>query len=253
MDEREPLPTPNLLREAVSICEDARRRGMELRLFGGLAIQFLCSNWLEEHPAIARASHDIDLVTRSADAVAVREFLNSRGYGEAAEVRIFSEGRRMTFHREEFLVDVVVDALEYCHRIVVADSFDQSFPTLDPANLLLSKAQRVDPRRADLADMTALLCSEVSSNIDWDYLRTLLGRSWTLWHTVSRSEQRLASFIESELRDSGCGGLEGLSRCLADCPRTVAWRVRATFGTLLPWHIPVDALTIEQKKNGKGG
>ena len=154
----------------------------------------------------------------------------------------------MTFYREGFLIDVVVGDLEYCHRISVSTSFERSFPTLDPTLLLLSKAQRVEPRRADLQDMAALLCSDVATAIDWDYLGSLLGKSWPLWFTVGRSQQHLRAFVESEVSTSSCDGLNSLARCLAECPRSLAWRVRSLFGTLLPWNSPVDPVSIEQTK-----
>ena len=251
--EHDDNPSADLMCEALSIVEGAKSRGLEVRLFGGLAIQYLCAEWLEQHPELARATHDIDLVTRKVDTSGVREFLAERGYEEAADVRVFSEGRRMTFYRREMLIDVVVDVLEYCHRIQVSASFDRTFPTLDPALLLVSKAQRVEPRRADLLDMLALLCSTVAFDIDWDFLGQFLGKSWPLWYTVGRSHKKLASFIEADVQCSCFEGLDALSRCLAECPRSFRWRFRGFFGPLLRWHDTVDPVTIEQRDNGKGG
>ena len=241
------------LGEAVRLIELGDRRGLEIRLMGGLAFHALCRSWTAR---IDRDGRDMDLATRSRDRKAVQELLIEEGYLPDRQYNALYGHKQLYFVDPEWSrpVDVLVDRLEMCHAFEFAERLAISDPTLPPADLLLSKLQVVKLNRKDVLDALALLAEYPLAGDDVAGRAVSLGRvtgltstDWGWWRTVTANLDRLATFLTTELRpddlDFGRESRFDPSAQVADLraaidasPKSTRWKLRARVGDRVPWY-----------------
>ncbi|HET8785648.1 MAG TPA: hypothetical protein VFM38_08445, partial [Candidatus Limnocylindrales bacterium] len=153
------------LAEALRIIELGDRRGLEVRLMGGLAFHALCREWTARTD---RAGRDMDLATRGQDRKALTELLVAEGYEPDRQYNALYGHKQLYFVDPAWNrpVDVLIDRLEMCHTFEFAGRLAISDPTLPPADLLLSKLQVVKINRKDVLDALALLAEHPLADDD---------------------------------------------------------------------------------------
>ena len=93
----------------------AESRGLQVRLMGGLAFHARCPDWTAR---INRSGRDLDLATRTRDRKALAELLVANGYTADKQYNALYGHKQLYFVDvpHERPVDVLVDALEMCHK-----------------------------------------------------------------------------------------------------------------------------------------
>ena len=128
-----------------------------MRLMGGLAI------WLVAPSArvapFARNYADLDFAVRKRDGRAVTPFLEGEGYVPERLFNSIHGAQRLNFAHADgaWTIDVVIDELRMSHVIDLRGRLNPGPPTLDLADLLLTKLQVWEINEKDLGDLTCLL------------------------------------------------------------------------------------------------
>ncbi len=225
---------------------DARIR---MRLMGGMAI------WLTSpsvrRPPYARPYRDLDFAADSGDRKRIGPFFEAQGY---IPERLFNKlhgAHRLNFAHPSgaWTVDVVFDELRMSHSIDLRGRLAVSGPTLDLADLLLTKLQIWEINEKDLRDAACLLADHAvleargsgdTSAIDLGRVLALTTSDWGLCHTVERNLGRLAAhpggwpipeapYAAVEQARSILGRIEA-------APKSIGWRARARVGERVRWY-----------------
>ena len=128
-----------------------------MRLMGGLAI------WLVAPSArvapFARHYADLDFAVRKRDGRAVTPVPGGQGYVAERMFNSIHGAQRLNFAHADggWTIDVVIDELRMSHVIDLRGRLEPGPPTLDLADLLLTKLQVWEINEKDLGDLTCLL------------------------------------------------------------------------------------------------
>jgi hypothetical protein len=249
------METQDLMaQEGRRIVDSARRRGVVLRLLGGLAVHEHCAGF-----AACRRDHvDLDVAALRRQTGPVIEVFGELGYQERTHVRVATGTGQAQFVRDcvhgdgdgvrphdEDHVDVFFDRFKLDHVIDLRARLELHPYAVPFTDTLAMKLQMHDPEARDVRDALMLLAtvsgeSPAAGDVDADYLGMLCARDWGLFYDVSRNLQRLGE----ALPDAGLGHPERqrvarlvarLTGAVDAAPKTVAWRLRARVGTRLRW------------------
>ncbi len=245
-----PDRAPDDIREEASdLGMAALAAGLPLRLMGGLAVWVSSSSI--RAPAIARSYGDIDLVAESRANGAVKAFLAGRGYVPERMFNALHGSQRLNFAHPggRWTIDVLLDQLRMSHTIDLRGRIRTPGPTIDLADLLLTKLQIWEINRKDLADAAAVLADHPlerrsgapsTDAVDLDRIASLAASDWGLCHTLERNLGRVAELVAE-------GGFAGtpldpgrqvrtLTEVVATTPKSLAWRARARVGERKRWY-----------------
>jgi hypothetical protein len=219
-----------------------------LRLMGGLAV-WLVSPSVRVTP-FAREYGDLDFAVRKRDGRAVTPFLQGEGYVAERMFNSIHGAQRLNFGHPEgtWTIDVVIDALRMSHLVDLRGRLEPGRPTIDLADLLLTKLQVWEINAKDLADITCLLADCPLSDgdqpdgeaIDLARILALTGADWGLCHTLERNLREVAAFARDRRPAAApfdpVVQAETLLAAIAAGRKSVAWRVRARVGERVRWY-----------------
>jgi hypothetical protein len=233
---------------ALNLVEQARERGLELRILGSLAYRLHCPANIELFEQMQRDLTDVDLAARSDQRREVRAWLESLGFVVDQDLVVATEGKRYCFADPEsdLFVDIFFDELYFCHPIPLRDRLELDFPTITPTDLFLEKTQIVEINPKDIKDSLVLLLEHPLDEsgedaIDHTYVAKMLAADWGFYYTVTTNLERL----RRHLADSGLSPeqarivserIDGLQRAIEDEPKTGRWRMRARIGPRKRWY-----------------
>jgi hypothetical protein len=249
------------LAEALRVVEVAADAGLLVRLMGGMAIRAHAPDWTAR---TRRMEVDLDFVTVARDRSAFFTLLESEGYTPDRQHNALF-GRKQGYFVDvprKRPVDVLVDTLEMCHRLDFGHRLGMSIPTLPLADLLLTKLQVVKINRKDVLDALVLLAEHPlgpsdgvpdsthgRGTISIPRMVEITANDWGWWRTVTGNLDKLAQFLETELRedDLDVGGgrpvrfdpasqVRVLREALDAAPKSARWRLRARVGDRVPWY-----------------
>ncbi len=260
----EPSDLPTLqdpLAESLRVVEAAERKGLLVRLMGGMAIRAHAPDW----PArTRRVEVDLDFATRSRDRAAFYTLLSAEGYTPDKRHNALFGGKQAYFVDvpRNRPVDVLVDSLEMCHRFDFSDRLEVSSPTLPLAELLLSKLQVVKINRKDVLDALVLLVEHPLGpndgapdsrhglgSINVPRILKFTSNDWGWWRTVTGNLDKLVQYLATELEPDDLDLANGrpylfdpgdqiaaLRKAIDDAPKSTKWRLRARVGERATWY-----------------
>jgi hypothetical protein len=149
-----------------------------------------------------------------------------------------------------------------CHRLEFGGRLGMSMPTLPLADLLLTKLQVVKINRKDVLDALVLLAEHPlgpndgaadsrhgQGAISIPRIIEITSNDWGWWRTVTGNLDKLAQFLQAELKDDDLdvgGGrpvlfdpadqVETLRAALDAAPKSARWRLRARVGDRVAWY-----------------
>jgi hypothetical protein len=248
------------LAESLRLVELADARGLTLRLMGGMAVRAHAPRW----PARTRRTEvDLDFATTSKDRSAIYKLLEAEGYTPDKQQNALFGQKQAYFvdipRRRP--VDVLVDALEMCHRIEFGNRLTKSRPTLPLAELLLSKLQVVKINRKDVLDALILLAEHPLAEddgidavhgpgaINLPRIVAITSNDWGWWRTVTGNLEKLDLYLATELQpddlDLGTGEaikfdpgtqIAALRAAIDEAPKSTKWKLRARVGERVAWY-----------------
>jgi hypothetical protein len=248
------------LAESLRLVELAGARGLTLRLMGGMAVRAHAPRW----PARTRRTEvDLDFATTSKDRTAIYKLLEAEGYTpDKQQYALF--GQKQAYFVDVARrrpVDVLVDALDMCHRIEFGKRLANSSPTLPLAELLLSKLQVVRINRKDVLDALILLAEHPLAEddgvdalhgpgaINLPRIVAITSNDWGWWRTVTGNLDKLDQYLATELQpddlDIGTGEaikfdpgtqIAALRAAIDEAPKSTRWKLRARVGERVAWY-----------------
>jgi hypothetical protein len=249
------------LEEALRVVDLADRRGLIVRLMGGMAIRAHAPAW----PArTRRVEVDLDFATRGRDRGAFYELLSSEGYTPDKRHNALFGGKQAYFVDvpRNRPVDVLVDSLEMCHRMEFGDRLSKSSPTLPLAELLLSKLQVVKINRKDVLDALVLLAEHPLGpddgapdsrhglgTINVPRILSFTSNDWGWWRTVTGNLDKLDQYLAVELTPEDLdlnngravlfdpvAQIANLRTAINDAPKSTRWKLRSKVGERQTWY-----------------
>jgi hypothetical protein len=232
--------------EAEQLTAAAATAKLGLRLMGGLAIWLVSPS--VRLPPFARDYADLDFAVRKRDSRAVTPFLLGRGYLPERLFNSIHGAQRLNFSHPErpWTIDVVVDALRMSHVIDLRGRLEPGRPTIDLADLLLTKLQVWEINAKDLGDITCLLADRALSEsgdgeaIDVSRILALTGADWGICHTLERNLRDVAAFARQRRPPDAPFDpkvqAEALLTAIAAGRKSLAWRARARIGERVRWY-----------------
>jgi hypothetical protein len=260
-DPGEPRTLQDPLAESMRIVDLADKRGLQVRLMGGMGIRAHAPDW----PARTRRIEvDLDFATRSKDRGAFYELLEAEGYTPDKRHNALFGGKQAYFVdvARKRPVDVLVDSLEMCHRMEFSNRLALSKPTLPLAELLLSKLQVVKINKKDVLDALVLLAEHpLGQNdgaldsrfglgaINVPRILSFTSNDWGWWRTVTGNLDTLERYLETEATAEDLDLNNGravlfdpkeqivaLRKAIDDAPKSTRWKLRSRVGERSQWY-----------------
>ena len=239
----DPLP------EATALVRGAAEAGHQVKILGGLGVRVLCPDF----PPRLRAGQDIDLACLGKSRRKVAEHLESAGCEPDRRFNNLNGDRQMYFNAPSGRpVDVMVDRLSMCHTLDFKPSFgsaSSTLPTLDPADLLLSKLQIVELNAKDAHDIFHLLSGlrvgrdSARPSIDPDRFGAVLAADWGWWRTVTGNLVKLPDLLSSQPglappypRFDALTQAKQLHEVAETVPKGLKWKLRSNVGDRVRWY-----------------
>ncbi len=249
-------PAEEIAAEAARLVGLATAERLRVRLMGGLAIRFQSPT--AQRPPYTRVYRDLDLVAHGRDVAALRRLLEREGYAGDKLFNAIHGAQRLVYTASggRWSVDVVIDELAMSHTIVLKDRLATDGPTLDLADLLLTKLQIWETNDKDLGDAVCLLADHPLAPagrlvagpaadgrpgpIDLVRLRAVLGSDWGLCHTVERNLRAVADAWSRRPAPEAPFPVDvQVAALLADieaAPKSLGWKARARVGERVRWY-----------------
>lgn len=248
-------PDQDPLVEALRLVDLADKRGLQVRLMGGLAFHAVVPDW---RAPVNRAGRDIDLATRSRDRKGVMELLSESGYTADRRHNAVHGYKQLYFvdAAHNRTVDVLIERFEMCHAFDFGDRLGVSRPTLPLTELLLSKLQIASINRKDILDILILLgerpLTTDDAGINTSRIVEFTSADWGWWRAVTGNLDRLDDFISTDLSpddlDTGrpsrfdlAQSVTRLREVIDSAPKSLRWKARARVGDRAAWcHDPEE-------------
>jgi hypothetical protein len=262
------LPAKDPIEEATKIIENSQKRGIILRLLGGVAFRLRSPSAL--HMSLTRKYVDIDLIGLRKQGSNISSLFKEMGYVPRTTFNALNGASRMIFNdlENERRVDVFLNTFEMCHKFDFSNRLKVDKITLPLCDLLLTKLQVYEITEREYKDMIAFLKDHTLSDSDEEesinraYIATLCGEDWGLYKTVSLNLARLEEALQGYLKDSEASLVRNrildLKNAIEIAPKSFRWKVRARVGEKVRWYeLPeadrevVDSRPVEQNVDVK--
>jgi hypothetical protein len=212
---------------ASTLVQQAEVEGLPLRVAGSVGVALFVGIASRDRPAPLK---DIDLATARRFRAHCQAFLGQRGWTILREYLLQSENRESFASSEtDLTVDVYYDEIDGNHPVAITRVLHASFPTIPWAHLLLSKLQRRPLRLQDEWDACALI-GKTPQEVDWRWFRSLLGRDWGLYTTVTDNLHTLLSTCPEVATR-----VANLLDLALSSPKTLRWLARSLIGRRIRW------------------
>lgn len=239
--------------ESNRIMGESRRRGVVLKLIGGLAIHDHC----KMHAFCDRTYADLDFVGLSSQYRILVQIMSDLGYAENTNMTLSTSGTRLLFEREESEnhIDVFMDSVDIEHRVALKDRLDIEENTISVSDLLVLKLAITRLNEKDMRDIITILKDlttghdDSPNTINIDYIADLCARKWGLYHDVLASIQKVANYLQTyPLQKSSqldvAKKLDTLRDTIVSTPKALSWKLRALLGEKIPWKREIESTNV---------
>jgi hypothetical protein len=236
--------------EARRILDEAKRRGIVLRLFGGVAVKYHCPSAI--HRSLQRSYPDLDFFGKGKQGREIKKLFIDLGYEPNQRFNALHGARRLIFEdaNNQRVVDIFLDVFRMCHTLHLGDRLTLDEYTIPISDLLLTKLQVVEINEKDIRDLIAILRDHdvIGQNaagekevIDAGYISTLCADDWGLCKTISLTLRKLQTFLPKyELEPEAKQVLEARITKLLQAVETVRksfrWKLRDKVGEKKRWY-----------------
>lgn len=243
-----------MMKEALSIVEEAKKNKVTLRMLGAIAFRTHCHKHESLYDALARGISDIDFVGHAADIEKIEKILKDFDYeSPKGTLGGLTHPDRLIFYNpsRKITVDVFLDQLSMCHIIDFKNRLEVDYPTIPLAELLLEKMQIVKINEKDLKDTTMLflehdLGSGDNEVINEKLISSLLSDDWGFYYTVTTNLKKVTNYLsttkiitepQKELIEYRIGRL---IQAIESHPKSFKWKMRARLGNKKKWYADVE-------------
>ncbi len=270
------VPTEVFLQEAETIVEKAEKKGIILRIMGGLGVAIHCLEFRDFAMKLGRTGtgvvkgqeySDIDFMSYRKYRNKIKDFFSDMGYAKRRATLSSAASERQIYYHPKgwFYVDVFYDKLLVAnHPVDFKGRLELDHPTIPVADMLLEKIQMWEAFSVkDLKDCLVLLKAHKveeeggKESVDLSYIAKLLSGDWGFWYTATTNLKRISRFIsemdklgveakidprrfEKEDREEIAGKIGSVLERIDREPKSFKWKMRSKAGTKKRWYNPVE-------------
>ncbi len=237
------LIAPDALEAATQIIDTAEKKGVRLRLLGGLAFKTLCPSSYD--PRYFRENKDIDLMGKRENSKEIMKIMETLGYRPRDIFNRLNMGQRLIYYdmNNRRRVDLFLDEFVMCHKFNFKESILAGTYTLPITQLLMTKLQVVEKTEKEYKDlMAAFRDFDVASGADGirgDEIADLCSKDWGVYTTFWKSLESViakAGELEGVERDRLVSRIEKLMAMMESAPKSFGWKMRARIGERTRWY-----------------
>jgi hypothetical protein len=241
---------PAISDEAKRILDESMKRGIVLRLFGGVAVKYHCPS--ATHRSLQRSYPDLDFFGRGKQGREIRKLFLELGYQPNQRFNALHGATRLIFEdaNNQRVVDIFLDTFKMCHTLHLGDRLTLDEYTIPISDLLLTKLQVVEINEKDIRDLIAILSDhEVVDHIilgdkeviDAGYISALCADDWGLCKTLSLTLRKLLTFLpkyelDPKSREILENRINSLLRAIEAVPKSFKWKLRDKVGEKKRWY-----------------
>src|SRR6266849_7540867 len=236
--------------EAKRKLDEAKERGIILRLFGGVAVKYHCPS--ATHRSLKRAYPDLDFLGRGKQVRVIRKLFTDLGYEPNQRFNALHGATRLIFEdaKNQRVVDIFLDVFRMCHTLHLGDRLTLDDYSIPISDLLLTKLQVVEINEKDIRDLIAILrdhdvIDQIASGdrevIDAGYVSSLCASDWGLCKTIALTLGKLLTFLskyelEPEAKQILESRINKLLRTIETVPKSFKWKLRDKVGEKKRWY-----------------
>ncbi len=236
--------------EARRILDEAKQRGIILRLFGGVAVKYHCPS--ATHRTLQRSYPDLDFFGRGKQGREIRKLFLDLGYEPNQRFNALHGATRLIFEdaTNQRVVDIFLDVFRMCHTLHLGARLSLDEYTIPISDLLLTKLQVVEINEKDIRDLIAILrdhdvVDQIAPGdrevIDANYVSTLCADDWGLCKTISLTLRKLLTFLskyelELETKQILESRINKLLSAIETVPKSFKWKLRNKVGEKKRWY-----------------
>ncbi len=236
--------------EARRILDEAKQRGIILRLFGGVAVKYHCPS--ATHRSLQRSYPDLDFFGRGKQGREIRKLFLDLGYEPNQRFNALHGATRLIFEdaTNQRVVDIFLDVFRMCHTLHLGARLSLDEYTIPISDLLLTKLQVVEINEKDIRDLIAILrdhdvVDQIAPGdrevIDANYVSTLCADDWGLCKTISLTLRKLLTFLskyelELETKQILESRINKLLSAIETVPKSFKWKLRNKVGEKKRWY-----------------
>lgn len=239
----------DLIKEMHRLIDAAELKNIQMRAFGGLAVQV---HNKKNHPLFLRESADLDFIVPSKQRREFEAFMPEVGYHPDKEVNLLFGNHRQIYYTTETKVDIFVGNFAMCHKIPLEKRLALHPVTIPLAELLLSKAQILELNRKDALDITSILLNNETGDddngkINLRIINQLFSQDWGLYKTTFVNLQRVEDMVGKEdltltqdERELVISRIHEIKAAFVKMQKPLAWQLRDRVGTRVKWYMDVE-------------
>jgi hypothetical protein len=242
------LPEKDPVQEAQRLVAEANKRGIVLRLLGGIAFRLRSPSALKE--GLKRNYVDIDFIGTRKQRKEIQNLFIEAGYTPRTTFNTMQGFRRLIFNdiANERRVDIFLNEFEMCHKFDFTDRLKLDNLTLPLADLVLTKLQVYEITEREYRDVIAMFTDHDLGNSDNNpelinakYIAKLCSDDWGLWRTVTLNLERISGALPNYLSSPDGQALvkskiDALWKAIDAEPKSFRWKVRARVGEKVKWY-----------------
>lgn len=239
------MPEEDTLAEATRIVEEARKRNITLRLFGGIAFRLRSPSTL--HARFKRQYVDIDFIGLRNQRKQITQLFTDLGYAPRTTFNAINGNVRLIFNdlENKRRADIFLNVFEMSHKFNFTDRLNLDELTLPLADLLLTKLQVFEITEREYKDVIAFLYDHKLSETDerdtinMKYIAKLCSSDWGLWRTLNLNLERILESLPKFAPDHQevvRSKIEQLKKRIDAEPKSFGWKMRAIVGDKVRWY-----------------
>jgi hypothetical protein len=247
-----------IVERALNTVKTAKEIGIVLRLLGSTAIRYHCPAFTSLHKnQLKRRLTDIDFIGYAKQTLQILKLLEKLDYTTGRRTLAMAGAKRYFLYEPKIdcHVDVFLDKIEMCHTLNISKRLEIEYPTISPADLLLTKSQIVQMNEKDVKDVIVLLrehkiSSNDSDSINSEYIAKLLSKDWGFYYTATTNWDKVKRMLtryslpREDAKDVK-SKIETILAVVKSKPKTVGWKMRAAIGTKVKWYKEVEPTILE--------
>lgn len=258
----EEYPSPEeFIQEAITCVEEAEKRGIILRVMGGMAIYMHSRQYEDLWKKLGRLGKrvftDIDFASYGKFRNKIMKFLEERGYMLHQRAMLGMARERLIFFGERIpMVEVFFDRLRMNHIIEFKNRLEVDKPTIPLAELLLQKIQIVHINEKDIKDAIVLIRAHEIGESDEETINAkriakIMANDWGFYYTSTTNLKKIKESLDKyevlsdEDKEIIRQRIDKLLTYIEKEPKSFKWKMRARIGTKKKWYEDVEEWITE--------
>lgn len=268
------LSEDEFINEAVNLVEEAKKRGIVLRIIGAVAVYISLKNKpevLSIYKSLGRLGDkeplftDLDMAAYGEHRGKITQMFKELGFEPDRAINtLFGHKRQVYYHPQgKYHVDVFFNKLEFSHDVFFGEKpgkgrLELDYPTITLADLVLEKLQIHQINLKDVIDLMALFIahdieeSDKSGSINGKHIAKILADDWGFWYDATNNLNKVRAYaneclknrkLDEHTHSTIVSKIERLYKIIEEEPKTKNWLKRSKVGDKKPWYREVEELT----------